>query len=245
LKFEFIEFDTKGILIPLLKEPSGVAQFTFAIDFGTTNTHIEYKKDNGNAMKFEISPSDSQIEPLFLMNEHTEKLFRNSNLGLLEEHIELEQIPKIINFFPTRTVISNNEELDYNKAVHSLADTNIPFYYGKKVAPSNTKIVSNLKWESTDHNEKRIETFLEKIILLIKNKVLLEKGSLDNTELIWMYPTSMSSFRINRLQSIWTELFEKHINKIKAPIKVAESITPFYYFRNEMGVAAGVIQLFR
>ncbi|MBP2281705.1 hypothetical protein H4V97_000023 [Flavobacterium sp. CG_23.5] len=240
--FEFIEIRhqwAKGILIPLLKEPSGVSQFTFAIDFGTTNTHIEYKKDNGNAMKFEISPSDSQIEPLFLMNEHTEKLFRNSNLGLLEEHIELEQIPKIINFFPTRTVISNNEELDYNKAVHSLADTNIPFYYGKKVAPSNTKIVSNLKWESTDHNEKRIETFLEKIILLIKNKVLLEKGSLEKTELIWMYPTSMSSFKINQLQVIWTELFEKHINKVKAPIKVAESITPFYYFRNEMGVSAG------
>jgi hypothetical protein len=240
--FDYIEIQhqwASGILIPLLKEPSGVAHFTFAVDFGTTNTHIEYKKDNGNAVKFEISPSDSQIEPLFLMNEHTEKLFRNSNLGLLEEHIELEQIPKIINFFPTRTVISNNEELDYNKAVHALADTNIPFYYGKKVAPSNTKIVSNLKWESTDHNEKRIETFLEKIILLIKNKVLLEKGSLDNTELIWMYPTSMSSFRINRLQSIWTELFEKHINKIKAPIKVAESITPFYYFRNEMGVSAG------
>lgn len=240
--FDYIEIRhqwAKGILIPIFKEPSGIARFTFAVDFGTTNTHIEYKKDGGNAVKFEISPSDSQIEPLFLMNDHTEKLFRNSNLGLLEEHISLEQIPKIINFFPTRTVISNNEELDYNKPVHALADTNIPFYYGKKVAPSNTKIVSNLKWESVEHNEKRIKTFLEKILLLIKNKVLLEKGSLENTELIWMYPTSMSSFRINQLQAIWTELFKKHINLVKEPIKVAESITPFYYFRNEMGVSAG------
>jgi len=240
--FDFLEIRhqwAKGILIPLFKEPSGVAKFTFAVDFGTTNTHIEYKKDGGNAMKFEISPSDSQIEPLFLMNDHTEKIFRNSNLGLLEDHIGLEQIPKIVNFFPTRTVISNSEELNYNKSVHALADTNIPFYYGRKVAPSNTKIVSNLKWESVEHYEKRIETFLEKIILLIRNKVILEKGSLDNTELIWMYPTSMSTFKVNQFQSIWAELFKKHINNVCEPIKVAESITPFYFFRNEMGVTAG------
>jgi hypothetical protein len=242
VNFDYIEVGhqwAKGILIPLFKEPTGVAKFTFAVDFGTTNTHIEYKKDNGNIVKFEVSPNDSQIEPLFLMNAHTEKLFTNSALGLFQEHIGLEQIPKIINFFPTRTVISNNEELDYNKAVHALADTNIPFYYGKRVALSNTEITTNLKWESKEHNEKKIAQFLEKILLLIKNKVLLEKGSLENTELIWMYPTSMSSFRVNQLQTIWTELFKKHISTIKEPIKVAESITPFYYFRNEMGVTAG------
>jgi hypothetical protein len=47
--------------------------------------------------------------------------------------------------------------------------------------------------ESTDHNEKRIESFLEKIILLIKIKFFRKKGSLEKNRANLMYPTSMSS----------------------------------------------------
>jgi hypothetical protein len=229
----------KGVLIPLFKEPDGTAKFIFAVDFGTTNTHIEYTKNEGRPTKFQIGTNESQIEPLFLLNSETEKLFLMSNLGLLEEQIRKEQIPKIINFFPLRTVLSYNIDLDYNRAVNALADTNIPFYYEKEMATVNTKIEGNLKWKSIEHNEKKVKSFLEKIMLLIKNKVLLEKGNLDLTELIWMYPTSMSTYKINELHEIWTELFRKHINTINTPINVAESITPFYFFRNELGVTAG------
>jgi len=240
--FEFIEVAhqwAKGILIPIFKEPSGVAQFTFAVDFGTTNTHIEYTKDNGRATKFEITSNDIQIEPLFLLNAETEKMFRESAIGLIQDQITLEQIPQLLNAFPTRTVISHNDDMDYNLPVHALADTNIPFYYENNLPPINTKIQTNLKWESVEHNEKRIKSFLEKILLLIKNKVLLEKGNLEKTKLIWMYPTSMSDYKVNQLHEIWSELFKKHISKSVIPIKVSESITPFYFFRNEVGVTAG------
>ncbi|MGL2988265.1 hypothetical protein ACSVH5_11780 [Flavobacterium sp. RSSA_27] len=227
-----------GILIPLLKEQYGVGKFTFAVDFGTTNTHIEYKKDGGHPIAFEISDNDAQIEPLFLWNDYTQGLFNQSTLGLFNDNLEDEQIPKKINFFPTRTVLSSNEELNYNQAVHTLADTNIPFYYQKKISRKNTVITSNLKWDTVEFNEKRVESFLEKIILLVRNKVILEKGDLDQTELIWMYPTSMSTYKVNQFQNIWIKLFNKHINK-NEPIRVSESLTPFYYYRNEKGVMAG------
>ena len=66
--FDFIEVshnNATGIVIPkFIKIPTPAHTFKFAIDFGTTNTHIEYKSTITDSKPFEITEKDIQFATL-------------------------------------------------------------------------------------------------------------------------------------------------------------------------------------
>ncbi|RZJ70287.1 hypothetical protein [Flavobacterium sp.] len=238
----------QGIVVPKFQmQPSGTAQFTFAVDFGTTNTHIEYRKDKGTAKPFEISEDDIQIATLHdIKNPETLKSIGIVRANRLLELIPQELIPEMVNAksefqFPLRTAILSNEKLDMNHQTYALADLNIPFVYEKYPIPTNSKTRTNLKWADYTNkpNEiKIIEAYFENLLFLIRNKVILNGGDLTKVRLIWLYPSSMTKHRINMLESTWNRLFAKFINTTQAPDKLSESIAPFYYFNSQLGVNA-------
>lgn len=249
--FDYVEIKNNwasGLLIPQFK-PSlpGTSEFTFSVDFGTTNTHIEYKKDNSDPKPFEINESDIQIATLHdPKNPETIKSLNKILLGkLLIDIIPQEIIPQEINsksefHFPLRTAINSNLNLDIDKETYALADFNIPFVYEKYLIAKNAKTRTNLKWSNFKNpNEmKVIDAFFENLLLLIRNKVLLNGGDLNRTKLIWLYPSSMTAFRIGELESKWNLLFKKYINRSHTPEKISESIAPFYYFNTQLGINA-------
>ncbi|MDR1610792.1 MAG: hypothetical protein LBS08_04700 [Candidatus Symbiothrix sp.] len=51
----------KGFIVPLLPEKQANMEFTFAVDFGTTNTHIEYCYGSNDSRKLDIAETDKQI----------------------------------------------------------------------------------------------------------------------------------------------------------------------------------------
>lgn len=57
-------------------------------------------------------------------------------------------------------------------------------------------------------NEKRVRAFFEKIIMLLRNKVLFNRGNLSQTRLVWFYPSSMKPARKSSLENTWNELFQ-------------------------------------
>lgn len=250
--FDYIEVKNSwanGLVIPKFKPLSqGTSSFNFAVDFGTTNTHIEYTKDNSDPLPFEINEEDIQIGTLHdLKNPETIKSLNKILLGkLLVDIIPQEIIPQEINkkgefHFPLRTAINSNFNLDIDKETYALADFNIPFVYEKYSIPKNSKTRTNLKWSDYTRNPneiKVIDAFFENLLLLIRNKVLLNGGDLNKTKLIWLYPSSMTLFRINMLESKWNLLFKKYINTIHTPEKLSESIAPFYYFSTQLGIHA-------
>lgn len=249
--FDYIEIKNNwatGLLIPMFKSSiPGTSEFTFAVDFGTTNTHIEYKKDNSDPKPFEINESDIQIATLHdPKNPETIKSLNKILLGkLLIDIIPQEIIPLEVNSnsefnFPLRTAINSNINLDIDKETYALADFNIPFVYEKYAIVKNTKTRTNLKWSNfkNPNETKVIDAFFENLLLLIRNKVLLNGGDLNKTKLIWLYPSSMTAFRIGELESKWNTLFKKYINTSQTPEKLSESIAPFYYFNTQMGINA-------
>jgi hypothetical protein len=240
-----------GLLIPLLKTAnSGASQFSFAIDFGTTNTHIEYKIDNGNPKPFEITDSDIQLGSLHYNTRETDILLRDIRLGIgahnITELISKEFLPEKIGKefeynFPMRTVITENKALKVDIPTYTLADYNIPFVYEKTDLPPNFKLSSNLKWSDFDvatNNKRRVEAFIEKLLILIRNKVLLNGGNLETTKIIWFYPSSMSEYRRDALENAWNKFSQKYISPVTTPYKLSESVAPFYYFRNKGGILA-------
>ncbi len=60
------QVDMGGVMIPKWPHyPKGNTAFTFALDFGTTNTHIEYKTGASAPKAFDITVEDMQIATLF------------------------------------------------------------------------------------------------------------------------------------------------------------------------------------
>ena len=244
---------SKGMLIPLMKTfGNGPDKFTFAIDFGTTNTHIEYKVNEEEPQPFEIGETDMQIGSLLNNDTETMELLKRAQsmfgfgISMLTDLTPKEFMPDKIgrNYdyrFPMRTVIGEDNKLTKNTPTYTLADFNIPFVYEKSVMPPNSKNTTNLKWTNfshTDIDKKRVQAYIEKLAILIRNKVLMNNGSLEDTRIIWFYPSSMTETRRDTLEATWKEFAQKYISKTIKPLKLSESIAPFYYLKERANILA-------
>lgn len=242
-EFDFIQIKNvvasgaSGIIIPKWQPYSqGNEVFSFAVDFGTTNTHIEYKIGNGSPKPFDITADDVQIATLFHPTKTTED-FCGTGAIAIRELIEHEFVPQLLGNgseykFPHRTVIAESHSLNVETETFSLADFNIPFIYERK--PEKDKIQSNLKWAKREQgNEKRVTAYFEKLMMLLRNKVLFNRGNLSQTKLVWFYPSSMKPARKAQLESTWNELFNKYFNPAQQAIGITESLAPFFYFQNK------------
>lgn len=233
-----------GIIIPKWHPYSqGNEVFSFAVDFGTTNTHIEYKVGNGGSPKpFDITANDVQIATLFHPTKTSED-FGGTGAIAIRELIEDEFVPQYLGNgsefkFPHRTVIAESHSLNVETETFSLADFNIPFIYERK--PEKDRIQSNLKWAKKEKgNEKRVRAYFEKIIMLLRNKVLFNRGNLSQTKLVWFYPSSMKPARKSQLESTWNELFNQYFNPVNQAVGITESLAPFYYFKGTNKLQGG------
>ena len=248
-EFDFIQVrnliatGASGIIIPTWQpQQQGNEVFSFAVDFGTTNTHIEYKIGNGSPKPFDVTPDDVQIATLFHPIKTTED-FGGTGAIAIRELIEHEFVPLLLGGssefkFPHRTVIAESHSLNIETETFSLADFNIPFIYERK--PEKDKIQSNLKWAKREKgNEKRVRAFFEKIVMLLRNKVLFNRGNLSQTRLVWFYPSSMKPARKSSLENTWNELFQQYFNPTNKPVGITESLAPFYYFKGANRLQGG------
>lgn len=251
-EFDFIQVrnliatGASGIIIPNWQPyQQGNEIFSFSVDFGTTNTHIEYKVGNGSPKPFDVTPDDIQIATLFHPTKTSED-FGGTGAIAIRELIEHEFVPEYLGNgsefkFPHRTVIAESHSLNIETETFSLADFNIPFIYERK--PEKDRIQSNLKWAKKEKgNEKRVRAYFEKIIMLLRNKVLFNRGNLSQTRLIWFYPSSMKPARKSALENTWNELFRQYFNPTHQPVGITESLAPFYYFKGANRLQGGAFK---
>jgi hypothetical protein len=249
-EFDYIEVQnahTKSIIIPNFKNHNrGSDEFVFAIDFGTTYTHIEYRKNNGAPVPFEIRLSETQVATYH--NSEIVDVFGDAPEIL--SWITMEFLPENIYTghdyqFPQRTVVGYDQSLDFDQETYSLADFNVPFIYDKDSPYSNIRLRTNLKWSNYIFNStdiKSVRAFMESLIFLIRNKVLFNGGDLSKTKIIWSYPCSMIPQRRDKLQELLKEIYKDYFGPKSTEniLTVSESIAPFYYYTNKLQVHAGV-----
>ena len=239
--FDYVQMNIdegiNGIIIPLWKVPSGSDEFVFAVDFGTSNTHIEYAVVGAKVSEsFNISNKDRQLHKL---NGYVvaNTIFNN------------DYIPEEINQssqyrFPIRTVLSEGKNTDWKKPVFSMANTNIPFTYEKEMLPSFDKWTTDLKWGNTVDNQQRVRHYLETLFLLLRNKVLLNNGELEKTKIVWFYPASMTEGRYNKYAKIWNDLYSIYFgSNVSNVIPVSESLAPYSFYKNKKGATTDVVSI--
>jgi hypothetical protein len=253
--FDFIAVEhgkLRGCLVPNFKVVNNNSgQYSFAIDFGTTNTHIEYCVDGGSPKPFDITDKDQQLGTLHKWNEKTYEHLNTARFGkfatMLMETVPKEMMPEHIGGmakykFPCRTVVSEPLGVDTKRDTYPLADFSMYWEYGSGIEAPQLQARTNLKWSSFTNGKdmsKRIEGYIANLILLVRNKVALNGGDLSQTKIIWFYPTSMTEGRLNRIDKIWNDQVKLYIGDEINVMRLPESVAPFYFFRKQNGAIAG------
>lgn len=237
----YVEIDkVTNVAIPVLKTYGTAAKYTFAVDFGTTNTHIEYSIDGGRASyAFDIKSSEQQMQRM-----HADyKSDRDLEYAFLDAFIPNTIGDNDDYFFPMRTVFAESARIDYRKPTESMADGNIPFRYEKSPIPAYNRAKTDLKWSNDD--AQRVELYLDNLFLLMRNKVVLGGGGLENTKIVWFYPVSMTRARCTRFSDIWKKLYKKYFGEPTADklVIMSESVAPYYYYKRDLGAKSNVVTI--
>ena len=239
--FSFAEINNgnhKGLVVTnYLKEVGyGAQQSYVAIDFGTTNTFIAMAFANEvKSSPFIIDKKDKQLITL-----HDPKF---KILYQLEEVLTTELPPLFFGkehdyWFPIRTAVMEIGNINYSKAM-PIGDIPIAFFMQRRGNPGNgldSSIITNLKWlslgttlEESNINEARISAFISEIMILIRNKILLNNGNLNKVNIVWFYPSSLGETR-HKFNKIWEDSAQEYISKQAKIFNFQESLAPFYAY---------------
>lgn len=220
-----------GIIAPIFESKEGNKEFKFSIDLGTTNTHIEYidKNNPKNYSAFDITENDEQIVYYHSEDSVVADIYKYPFINdFIPEHIGKNYLDN----FPIRTVLYEARNTDHNREIHPFAHTNIGFWFDNIRNYEYNDSITNLKWSDDQYNKTHVESYIDSLMLLIRNKVLLNGGDLRKTEIIWFYPVSMSYHRYKLFESTWKESFEKYISTNTNNLtSMTESEAPHRFYR--------------
>jgi hypothetical protein len=225
-----IDGNQGGVIIPKLETKGEIVDFTFAVDFGTTNTHIEFKtNEDGNIKPFDVTDQDEQISWFVNPGDRVCQTRLVADIDFIPEHIGFGKAKNIKVKFPTRTalIVANNATTDHKLPfVH----TNIVLPFDKRNVPVYNGVpITQLKWES---NVEEVGYYIDNLCYLIRNKVILGNGKLANTKILWSYPLSMKLTRLDNVREKWEEAYKKYFgdNADNNCKNLTESLAPFYHY---------------
>lgn len=226
-----------GVAVPnMIEEQRNGSSFIFAVDFGTSNTHIEYQQDANKVQSFSVLENDKQVASL---PTSIDKLA----LDMFTKRLDFELMPQMTGAdyhfqFPFRTSLCESNLTNWNDKPIAMADVNIPFVYGKSREYSCNKVRTNLKWTNDDRPRER---YIESLLFIIRNKVLLNGGDLSQTKIVWSYPLSMKRKALSSLSRTWEELFKKYISSNTGNLtRISESVSPYYKHKRLPGTIATI-----
>lgn len=225
--FDYIKIsyeNTCGIVVPTMPEQRRGEQYTFAVDFGTTNTHIEYQVDSGNIKSFDIPVAEKQVAALHYESDLLTNVFDEEFIhAYTDEEFKL----------PMRTALSYGENTQWTN-VYPFEKVGLDELYEKRMGYRYNKTKTDLKWSDDADNQRHIRVYIESIMFLLRNKVVIGKGNLQKTKIRWFYPVSMEKSRYDNLKRVWNESYQKYFGgDNKNIVSITESVAPFEYYIKE------------
>lgn len=216
-----------GIIVPKMREESADVDYNFAIDFGTTNTHIEYTTSKQrNPEAFDITENDIQLNHWARYEDCNIEAYSMFESELLPQNIGTNKEFH----FPTRTALSVCNSINWD-APNIMADNNFSFTYSYRLKRDFDQILTDLKWGNDD---RQIKASIGNLMFLMRNKVLLNNGNLVNTKIVWFYPTSMTPHKRNLFKKLWKESYKDYFgDNIGNVSEITEALAPYIYYKGE------------
>ena len=232
-----IDEDACGILIPQWTNAQrSTKSYTYAIDFGTSNTYISRRESNNYSKPQQLvmekpvmsylhdKLNNKQIMPIDCWdNAGDEKLIEKFQTEFMPPYIDGKKYK-----FPLRTALCR---LSSGTEEPSLFDNrNISFCYEKQMISGNNRVITDLKW-ADGQNQKEAEVFIRELLTIIKADILDDNGDLSQTQIIWFQPLSFKSRMKTAYDAIWKKACEEILGIGSQQIRCyTESEAPYYYF---------------
>ena len=87
-----------------------------------------------------------------------------------------------------------------------------------------------------------IESYVETLMLMIRNKVLIEQGDLHRLKITWFYPISMAPKRLKNLRETWNSAYNKYFASGQTS-NMSESAAPIQYFFRRYTNATNLVNI--
>lgn len=199
-----IEGKLKALVIPRMRKiTTGVTDYQFAVDFGTSNTYIAYRTPGGPIHTLttgnQIVGQDTNVtdtQAVFLYN--------TTSLPEMIDTIQREfMVPTIgmadsITDFPIKTAVCEVSQFENQLQMNLFGNINVGFKFKNEISSSkasNAIYFTNLKWAlEQDPGGRlpgwRVLAYCKEILWILKNKALLNGGN-ENFKVMLMFPESM------------------------------------------------------
>lgn len=232
--FDYLEViinnDVRGILVPLWTtlNPSQRQQYTFAVDFGTSNTHIDgYQNEARNVFLGKKVLEKTEFQLSSKVDLTTIRDFRKILMS--------DYFPEALgnNYsFPVRTILNAAQNVAWNELNEPLAQANIPYCYGEYKLCDYDEPLTNLKWGMNNEGIEQMKSFLAALLFQLRNRLLYENAILENTQIIRFYPKSMPYGHAQEMSRVWENLYKRYFggDPLRNVNTLMESLAPFYYY---------------
>ena len=247
--FDFIRVSANStvhsIIIPRFKSQTINNEFKFAVDLGTSNTHIEVSKNGHESEAYGYMKSPVCKFFVQTFDDHGAP----KNLQIENNIIEKDLLPALVGNgsdfrFPTRTILSCAKNIDWSANLNCFEMHNIPLTYGKRVELSYNDYQYDIKWGTDEKDKAMLRCYIEDLLFMLRTKVVVEGGDLAKTKLTWFFPISMAGGRKQKLTRIWNEKFSEYFPGSTNGIEpMSESYAPVLHYRNENTTVSNLINI--
>lgn len=232
-----------GMILPTwVAHDGGVDTISFAIDFGTTNTHIEYKYGGNDAVPLDITRSAPLWQSLMNLADPANPPESFANERVFENEImpySFSSNPEDIVHFPLRTALVYNKPLNFNNNLELFRHVNNYFFLEKYLVPRYLDVRTQLKWSnySDPKDEKLVESYIEYLVMLVFFKTFTLGGDPSQTTITWFYPVSMDEYEKGVFFRTWKKAYKAIFNlePVESRINgIPESIAPYLYYKSSI-----------
>ena len=244
--FDFIRIcDNSGaqsILLPQFSVHQNLDIYQFAIDLGTSNTHIEYKKSQSKTPStLEYNETENVCGTFFIPSDNV----LASETDILAKDFIPSAIGKNQDYgFPARTALSCAKTIDWREKQRDYGLLNFNFAYNKLTNSAyNAEPYVNIKWNSKPEAQSVMQAYIKNVMMLIRNKILANNGDLEKTQITWFNPNSMSPKRLSTLRDAWDDAFRELFNPNGSTNNLSESIAPIRYYFYRYATATNLINV--
>lgn len=253
--FDFIRVSNKSgvsnVIIPNFLVHQNLEDYEFAVDLGTSNTHIEFKKAGSNSSNSFNYKDSEHLFSMFFVQSYREIEGKLQPIDLIDETdlIVRDFIPSLVGensdySFPTRTALSYAKSTDWTEKLRTFGLINFDITYNKRSGIAyNAEHMVNIKWSNKSNAQSAMQAYIRNIMMLIRNKVIANNGNLVRTKITWFYPNSMSPKRLSQLRMAWNDSYIELFNHDGATKDLSESVAPIQFYFRRYATATNLVNV--
>lgn len=232
----------KGCIAPKLQEVASGSKVDFAIDFGTTNTHIEYRLNGNAAIPFSNEEPDAMWHSMLDRHDkENSKIHSAHEMYFSQDIMPYEYGGNKDVAYPLRTALVHNKNCSFANKPKHIGEVNNYLLFEKYPNGSYQQLKTDLKWTSAVGDEARnsVGVYIEYLLSQVLYKTMQLGCSPADATITWFYPVSMDEGEMNMLKEVWSKTYKKlwGVGDTKNIKAIPESIAPYLFCRAESGLS--------